>query len=94
MKYQWLENKTCTELSQELGIEVKSITKGGIGDENMPIQGIEIEFAKEPTAEQLARLDMMLPGLKRAGGQNFADAMSELKDRVSTLEAAKATLEL
>lgn len=88
MKYQWLENKTCTELSQELGIEVKSITKGGIGDENMPIQGIEIEFAKEPTVEQLARLDMMLPGLRRAGGQNFADEMTELKGRVAQLEKA------
>lgn len=71
MKHQWLEkHKTCNKLSQELGIEVRSITKGEIGDEETFIRGIEIEFDTEPTAEQLEKIDVMFKPLnvKRTDG--------------------------
>jgi len=91
MKYQWFQkNKTCDELSLELGIEIKSITIGAIGDEEPATPGIEIEFEKEPTPEQLTKLDMLLPELKREGGKSLASEITQLKDRLSSLEAAKA----
>jgi len=101
MKYQWLhKEQTCDELSAELGFEIASITRGDIvvgyeegRDEagkkaQVPIirRGIEIEFRKEPTAEQLARLDLMLPDLRRAGGKTLAERVQEVADRVAELE--------
>ena len=89
MKYQWLEEtKTCEELSQELGINVKSITRGHIiiGSENvldeyqkpiqLPItkQGIEIEFENE-TPEIIDKLDLELSDLKREGGRTLREAI-------------------
>ena len=80
MKYQWIEEtKTCEQLSQELGCQVKSMTKGGIiigyedgfDPEGNPIQvpiikqGIELEFEQEPTEKQFAILDKRMANLKR-----------------------------
>ena len=101
MKYQWLrKDQSCDELSADLGFEIMSITRGeiAIGYEEatdpdgrkLLVQilrpGIEIEFRKEPTAEQLARLDLMLPDLRRAGGKTLAERVQEVADRVAELE--------
>jgi len=106
MKYQWIEeHKTCEELSQELGCDVRSITKGDIvvgyeestDEKGNPIQvpitrkGIEIEFGVEPTAEQLTKLDMALLGFKREGNITLTDEFDQLKARVDDLE--KSSLE-
>jgi len=101
MKYQWIEeDKTCEQLSEQLGCPVKSITKGyiivgeqdGLHEDGKPAKlpitrrGIEIDFAKKPTAEQLARLDAIFPDLRRAGGRTVPDELVALKDRVKQVE--------
>lgn len=94
MKYRWLEGITCAELSQLLACEVKSILKGRIPlDEEGLItgEGVEIELEGE-TPEILEKLDMILPELKREGGKSLVDEITQLKDRISSLEEAKAEL--
>ena len=103
MKYQWLktyENKTCEELSAELGCKVSSITKGniiigwedGFDEIGNPIKlpitrpGIEIEFDKEPGQDKLESLDRKFTGLKREGGKDLAQEMDDIKARVDQLE--------
>jgi len=91
MKYQWLDNKTCRELSAELGCEVKSISQGDIvvglvDGRPVTTPGIEIEFAKEPAAEQLAKLDGLFPHLHRAGAMTATDELTALKDRIKQVE--------
>ena len=71
MKYQWLENKTCNELSEELGCEILSITRGeliiGMDEygEEITRNGIEIEVKGKLNAEQLTKIDSMMPAFKR-----------------------------
>lgn len=80
MKYRWLEGQTCEELSQKIGVTVKSITRGDIvigyedsfGEHGEPIKmpitrrGIEIELEGE-TAETLSTIDKLFPNLTRKG---------------------------
>lgn len=101
MKYQWLdEQKTCADLSQEIGCPVKSITRGlivigyeqSVDQDDKPVldpitrKGIEIEFAKQPTAEQLAKLDGLFTDFHRAGALSVPDELTALKDRVKQVE--------
>ena len=91
MKYQWLDNTNCRDLSAELGCQVKSITRGDIvvgelAGEPITRPGIEVEFAKEPTSEQLAKLDALLPTLHRAGSLTIADELAALKARIEQVE--------
>ena len=92
MKYQWLEEgKTCKELSDELGCQVKCITRGGIvvGEEDgEPIikKGIELELEDE-TPEILAKLDLAFP-LTRQGGRSFLNAVQDSLDLSGTQKKA------
>jgi len=101
MKYQWLdEQKTCDDLSQELGFPIKSITRGEIivgyeedlNEAGKPVTipvtlpGVEIEFTKEPGSEVLARLDAIMGNLRRAGGMTVPDELAALKTRVKQVE--------
>ena len=103
------EQKTCEELAAELGCEILSIARGQIiigyqdgiipdgkgGEIQVPITrpGIEIEFAREPEPEQLEKLDMMFPELRRAGGKTMADELRSVRDRVYDLEKERADAE-
>ena len=103
MKKRWLEKiKSCEELGQEIGCKIKSITSGQlvIGEEDaldsegnpikIPITkpGIEIEFEREPTAEQVSKLDNLfsLQNLKREGGKDLVAELDDLKVRIEKLE--------
>jgi len=92
MKYQWLEDtKTCTDLSTELGCQVKSIIRGDIivgedGDEPILRRGIEIDLEGE-TPEILAKFDLALP-LIREGGKSLPEAVQENLDLSGTQKAA------
>jgi len=105
MKYKWLQEfKTAEELGEELGCQIKSITRGDlvigqqddVDGEGKPItvpvtrKGIEIDFGKKPTDEQLARVDLMLPDLRRAGGRTVPSEIAELRARVLALEKKEA----
>lgn len=89
MKYIWLEELTCDKLEQDIGTPVKSITKGQLiigydqtvldeqGNPNPIVQkGIEIELENE-TPEALAKLDIILQGLKREGGRDIATVVAD-----------------
>ena len=103
MRHQWLEEDlTCDRLSQELGCKVKNIISGQvvIGEQDgqdargnsikIPITkpGIEIEFEREPTAEQVSKLDgiFSLQKLKREGGRDLVAEITALAQRVKLLE--------
>ena len=101
MKYQWKQNKSIAqEIEREVGVKVVSVTEGFIitgyqeeVDESgqriqRPIfeQGIEIEFEKELTEEQLTRLDITFgaQGMSREGGKKLANEIAELKERIKS----------
>lgn len=65
------------------------IETGSVDEEGNPVlkECIKIDFEKEPTAEQLRQIDLMLPELKREGGKSLVDEVSELKSKITTLEA-------
>jgi len=67
MKYTWLKQRiTQVDVANLIGTKVKQFTVGDIGDdEENPVNGIEIEFDGEPTAQNLAKLDKELGGLYR-----------------------------
>ena len=101
MIYRWFEkSQTCEELGQELGCQVKSITRGNIiaGYEDTldgagkPIQipimrnGIEIEADGAIDAARLQKLDRKFQGLEREGSQDLATELEEMKARLNALE--------
>lgn len=75
MKYRWFADRTCDELSAELGCVILSITEGDIvieegfeGSAPITRRGIEIEFKEQPSNKQLSQLDKIMPGFKRDEG--------------------------
>ena len=104
MKYKWLgEELTIRQVEKIVGIPVKSLERGMIktgetyieehGDGTtsvLPVlvEGMEIEFEQEPTAEQVSKLDNLfsLQNLKREGGKDLVAEIDALKVRIENLE--------
>jgi len=107
MKYYWVEeNKTCNEISQEIGTPIKSITRGDIiigyvdtidvdgKSIKLPItrSGVELELDDNIDIAKLEKLDRKFVGLKREGGKDLAQEVEELKSRMENLEVEHAKL--
>ena len=104
MKYKWLgEELTIWQVEKIAGIPVKSLERGMIktgetyieehGDGTtsvLPVlvEGMEIEFEREPAAEQVSKLDNLfsLQKLKREGGRDLVAEITALAQRVKLLE--------
>lgn len=90
--YRWYEidEFTCNKLSNELGIDIKRISKGmlieGYTKDGLPItkQGIEIVFGSQPTIDQLESVDLALPDYKRVGGKSAINIIIDRLDAVET----------
>ena len=71
MKYRWIKPTLATkkrDIEQLLGVPIKEIRTGNISEDDEPvIQGIEIEVETELIPEQLEKLDMRYPELRRDG---------------------------
>jgi len=98
--YQWLEiSPICNELSTTLGVQVNRVTTGdiivGYANNGLPLtrKGIEVEFATQPTPEQLEDLDLKMLDLKRKGGKSIDDTVKELKEKIAIAEDAIIKLE-
>jgi len=96
LKVKYFKDKdlTAEKLGQVLGVKVRSITIGAIDTGELPEsdtptvkEGIEVEFGVQPTDEQLARLDIVLPDYKRDGGRSLADRIQEIEAKVKAIEA-------
>jgi (p)ppGpp synthase/HD superfamily hydrolase len=89
--YVWKDTQsvTCDQLTKELGVKVTQITRGEISE---GVYGTEISFERQPTAEQLQKLDLMMPELKRDGAVSLADQITQLKNQVAGLQTQIDTL--
>ena len=88
MKYRWVKQKN-EDILGIVGKKPIKITRGNLETESEDVteSGIEIEFAEELTASELALLDRQFQGYGRESGKTLGDEVAELKAKVEKLES-------